>query len=441
MNRLSTIFLLLIAIGLTVFVGTTQGWRFSTERIIRPGTALFQFEPEEISSISIKNGDQSFRIQRSDDGWHLTKGIEDTASSEAVSALIRTALGTPVLDRIDATEIRGDKNLASYGVLKSSLQIDFKGDLPRSLLIGKTSPDGTRYYVCFENSKTVYLIPKDLVSFITQPIDQYRDRRLLPIDPFQINRIVMRKGNSSLELEREAEGWKILRPLSAPADNDAVENLLTKIHALRLENFELRNKPKSPSDSRLDDSAEAEFFTNSQGSSYAIRISNPSATGSAVASLEPRMISGTISGNASALFAPDIDTLRDTALFRVNLDLVDVIRVQTTESQRDITRTRDGWSEDDPRIQDIAKTLSNAKVTNRLPATPSELQKCGLNTPQRRITFLAKLSENTPEATVGEHIVASLAIGTLLDDGLLPVQVEGTPEICLVPASVLELLP
>jgi hypothetical protein len=58
MSRISTILLLLTAIGLAVFVGTTHRWRFSTERVIQPGSALFQFDPEDISGISIKNGDQ-----------------------------------------------------------------------------------------------------------------------------------------------------------------------------------------------------------------------------------------------------------------------------------------------------------------------------------------------------------------------------------------------
>ena len=441
MSRISTILLLLTAIGLAVFVGTTHRWRFSTERVIQPGSALFQFDPEDISGISIKNGDQSFRIQRSNEGWHLTKGLEDMASPEAIHALIQAALETPVLDRINASEIRDDKNLAAYGVLKSSLQIDFKGDLPGSLLIGKTNPDGTRQYVSFANSKTVYLIPKDIVRLITLPIENYRDRRLLPFDPTQIERIVFRQGNSSLELERDAVGWKILRPLTAPADDAAVDELLSKIHALRLKNFELEIKPESPGDSRIDSSAEAEFFTNANEAPHAIRISKPTADGSSTVRLDPRKISGTVSGNAAILIAPDLESLRDTALLRINLDLVDVIRIQTNDTQRDITRTREGWSDNVPIIQDIAKTLARTKVVNRLPSTPSEIEKCGLSTPQKRITFLAKLSDNTPEATAGEHVVASLAIGIPLTDGRLPIQIEGTPEIRLVPAELLEFLP
>jgi hypothetical protein len=229
--------------------------------------------------------------------------------------------------------------------------------------------------------------------------------------------------------------------LTAPADDAAVDELLSKIHALRLENFELEIKPESSGDSRIDSSADAEFFTNANEAPHAIRISKPTADGSATVRLDPRKISGTVSGNAATLIAPDLESLRDTALFRINLDLVDVIRIQNNDAQRDITRTREGWSDNAPNIGDIAKTLARTKVVNRLPATPSELEKCGLGTPQKRITFLAKLSENTPEATAGEHVVASLAIGTPLTDGRLPIQIDGTPEIRLVPAELLEFLP
>ena len=441
MNRVTTILLVLTAIGLAVFVGTTHRWRFSTERGIQPGTALFQFDPDEISGISIKNGDQSFRIQRSDDGWRLTKGLEDSASPEAVNALMQTALETLVLDRIDATEIRDDKNLSGYGVLKSSLQIDFKGDKPPSLLIGKTSPDGTRQYVSFQNSKTVFLIPKDIVRLITLPIEKYRDQRLLPIDPAQIERIVFQKGNSSLELQREATGWKILRPLNAPADDSAVHDLLSKIHALRLESFQSENQPESTSDLRLDSSAEAQFFTSAREAPYSIRIAPREAAGSATVHLDPRKISGTVSSDATKLFSPDIETLRDTSLLRINLDLVDVIRVESNGLKRDITRTREGWSDNAQNVPDIAKTLAQTKVSARLPATPSEIKNCGLDSPAKHISFLSVLSENTPESSAGEHLTASLAIGTPLADGRLPVLVQGTPEIRLVPASLLELLP
>jgi hypothetical protein len=252
---------------------------------------------------------------------------------------------------------------------------------------------------------------------------------------------VFRRGNSTLELQRDGDGWKILRPLSAPADATAVDDLLAKIHALRLESFQLENKPASSGDSRFDSSVEAQFFTNSGETPYTIQIVPSTAEAPATVHLESRKMSGTTNPEAATLFSPDLETLRDTALLRINLDLVDVIRVDRNGAQRDITRTRDGWSEESENVQNIAKNLARTKVSARLPATPSELQKSGLDKPQAIITFLSVLSENTPEATAGEHIVAGFKIGTALPDGRLPVLVDGTPEIRLVSANLLNSLP
>jgi len=441
MSRLSTILLLLTAVGLAVFVGVTHRWRFSTDRVVQPGTALFQFDPAEITGISIKNGDQSFRIQRSGDEWRLTKGLEDLAAPEAVNALIQTALQTPVLDRIDATEIRDEKNLSGFGVLKSSLQIDFKGDKPPSLLIGKSGPDGSRNYVSFENSKTVYLIPSDLVRLISLPMEKYRDRRILPIDPGQIDRIVFRKANSTLELQRDAGGWKILRPLVAPADATAVEDLLSKARELRLEDIQSGHHTESSAETRLDTFAEARFFIAGEETPHTIHLSTPSRDVPLAARLEPRNITGTVPEATWSLLTPDMKMLRDPALFLINLDMVDVIRVENGDTRKDITRTREGWSDTSDAIRDIAKTFAETKVARRLPATPTELEKCGLTPPRKRIVFLATLSENTPEAMAGQQFVGAVAIGMPLPDGDLPVHVEGTPEIALVPASLLDFLP
>ncbi|MEI8294120.1 MAG: DUF4340 domain-containing protein [bacterium] len=438
MNRFSTILLLLLATGLAIFVGTTHRWRFSPERTLKPGSPLFQFDPDDISSISFKNGDQSFRIQRKGEDWNLTRGMEDTASPEAVEALMRTALETTVLDRIDDDEIRDEKSLASYGLLKSSLQIDFKGDAPPSLLIGKTSPDGTRQYVAFENSKTVYLISSELVRLMTQPIEKFRDRRLLPISTRQIERVVFRKRHTALELQRNAGGWEILRPLKTPADDSAVEELLSKIESLRLDDFQAGINTDAATDSSQSNPVEAQFFTHADEASYLIHLT---VAHGVTAHLEPRKISGTVTANATELLTPRLEKLRDGALLRINPDYVDVIRIEAAGNRREITRTREGWSQESPKVRDLSKNLALIKVAKRLPATPTEIQKCGLDAPQRRITFLAKLSENTPEATAGEQTVASLAIGKPLEDGSLPAIVEGTSEIRLVPGDLLEVLP
>jgi len=441
MSRLATLLLLLFATGLIVLVATTQRWRLSTERRIQPGSALFQFTPEDISAIQIKNGDQSFRLERISEKWFIRSTTTDVASPEALGALIGTALDTAVLDRIDASEIRDEKNLSRYGVLKSSLQLDFKGDRPASLLFGKTTPDGSRVYVSFEGSKTVYLIPNDLARLITLTPDTFRDRRLAVIDPEQTRRIVIRKDHTTLELSRDARGWRITKPLVADADNEAVDKWIKQLRRLTLESFESRSTNTPSPSPPLEPSSRIQFFTEDGEKPVTITLEKPAADGSLTAHLEPRNITCRVPAATAEIFSIDLEKLRDRTLARLNIDMVDLIRIQQNTTTRDITRTPQGWTADPAAIQGFLQALADCKVTTYKPATSAELDTYGLSTPTLRVAFLAVLSENTPEARAGEHPVLVLDIGPPLPDGNIPIHTQGTPEIAIVPPALLDALP
>ena len=438
MSRIATILLFLVATGLVVLVATTQRWRFSLERTIQPGSALFDFDPADIRFISIKNGDQSFRIHSEKGQWILETGTSDSASPSAVAALFRAALETPVLDRIDSDEIQTKENLSAYGVLKSSLQLDFKGDRPLALLFGKTGAEGNRTYVSFENSKTVYLIPDTLGKIITQPPESFRDRRLAVFDPGRVRRIEIRKGISSVELENTGRGWRIVKPLDTAADDAEVRALLEKWSSAKLASFEIPAASPESAPAPVEPRAEIRIFCEGASTPLVISIGDPLPGDLVGVKLQPRNISAAAPLELEKTATIDLDQLRDRSLARINPDLVDLIRWQDGGSKTEIRRHEGGWNGPAEKFFQI---LSDTKTTRYAPATPAELAAAGLVKPQSRLEFLAVLSENTPEALAGEHPVLSLAIGVPQPDGNLPVQIEGTPEIAFVPASFLNNLP
>ena len=438
MSRVATIFLVLLAIGLAVFVGTTERWRSSPERTIQPGSPLFDFDPEDIAHIRITNGDQSFRIKREEGGWILETANPDTANPEAVAAIFKTALATPVLDRIDPSEIQDKQNLATYGVLKSTLQLDFKGDRPLSLLFGKVGADGNRTYVAFEKSNAVYLIPNDLAKLIAMPSDNFRDRRLASIDPDRVRRIEIQRGTTTLELENKGRGWRIIKPLDAAADNEAVAALLQKWSALRLASIDQSNKKTEASPAPFEPLSEIRIFSENSPEPSIISLGKPSPDGFVPVRLQPRNIGGSAPPALAESSAIDLDQLRDRALARLNPDLVDLVRWQKGESKTEIRRADGNWPANAEKIFD---SLAETKTSRYTPATPAALAAAGLSKPSSRLEFLSVLSENTPETLAGEHPVLALAIGFPQDDGTLPVHIEGSPEIAFVPAAFLNNLP
>ncbi len=84
--------------------------------------------------------------------------------------------------------------------------------------------------------------------------------------------------------------------------------------------------------------------------------------------------------------------------------------------------------------------LTEAKVLEYLPLTTENLRKSGLDHPVGTIAFDAWLSENTPETTAGRHPVVTFAIGRR-DGDKAYLRVDENPEICVIPASVLDAIP
>ncbi len=437
MSRLATVLIVLAAIGLAVFVGTTTRWRFSPDRLATVGSPLFRFDPSEIHGIKIKNGDTTYTLEQSGEGWRISNGATtDEASPAMVRALLQAALESPILDRIDASEVGDDKKLSTFGVSKSSLQIDFLGDRPGTLLIGKSSPDNSRTYVSFKHSNTIHLVPKSFTDLVSIDPAAFRERKLLTIDPATVEHITLRSGPSLIELKRNGSTWHILKPVRDQADPAAVQRLLDAISQTAIQSF----SGKKNTGEALDFSGSIELRSLATDAPILISLTRPNESGIRSVELQPRNISGLLPPSAPDLLAIDLDLLRDRALARVNPDMVDLVKIKTPRSNLAIHRNGDTWQPTTVNIDDLVKTLASTRVSSYRPATPAAIQETSLADPPYRIEFTALLSENTPEALAGEHPVLGLSIGPKLPDATVPVLITGSPEIRFVPATFLDAL-
>jgi len=441
MSRLATVLIFLAAIGLAVFVGTTTRWRFSPDRLATVGSPLFRFDPSDIHGIKIKNGDTTYTLEQSGEGWRISNGATtDEASPAIVRALIQAALESPILDRIDASEVGNDKKLSTFGVSKSSLQIDFLGDRPGTLLIGKSSPDNTRTYVSFKNSNTIHLVPKSFTDLVSINPAAFREPRLLTIDPATVEHITLRNGPSLIELKRNGSDWRILKPVVDQADPAAVLRLLDTLSQTAIQSFTGKNAPIRNAGEALDFSGSIELRSLAAEAPILISLTRPDESGIRSVELQPRNVSGLLTPKAPDLPAIDLNSLRDRALARLNPDMVDLVKIKTPHSNLTIERNGETWKPGPVNVDDLVKTLASTRVSSYRAATPAAIQDASLADPPYRIEFSAILSENTPEALAGEHPVLGLSIGTPQPDTTVPVLITGSPEIRFVPAAFLDSL-
>ncbi|MCK9590141.1 MAG: DUF4340 domain-containing protein [Terrimicrobiaceae bacterium] len=442
MSRWATAFLLLAAVAVVVCAIVFVSLKSHGGKPV--GSALFGFDPDDISLIKITNGDGVVEFRRTEGGWYLGPEPKDRASVDAVRRLIDTALSTPVLDRIDAGELDDRDRLSTYGLKKSRVQFDFRGDRDLPLLIGKDAADESRAYVRFEDSRDIYLIPDDLVNLILTSPQDFRDRRPVRLRPDRVDRIVINRPAGQIELRRETSGWQIIKPLSAPASASAIEALLGKLLRLRIEGFEPSADPGVMGLS--EPAAEVQLFGEGSSAPETIRVGTSSPRGGVYARLEPRDVTVRLPSSIHEILGFDLAALRDNSLARINLDLVDMIRVTTSTSSFALKRKDDGWvigskPASAASVQRMVDAFALIKATKFEPATVGVLDKSGLSHPPLVVEFYAVVSENTPETTAGSQLVAGLKFGTKQESGLVPVLKTGSPEIAFVPEKILEAVP
>jgi hypothetical protein len=441
MNRWATVFLLLAAAGVIACALLFAPWKARGGKPV--GASLFDFDPDDISQIEITNGDQVVEFRRTDDGWYLGPEPRDRASVDAVRKLIETALNTPVLDRIESGEIGDRDQLSAYGLKKSRVQFDLKGDRDLSLLIGKDAVDESRSYVRFEDSRDIYLIPDDLVNLILSPPQDFRDRMPARLAPDRVDRIKINRPAGEIELKREASGWQIVKPLSAPGSAAAIDALLEKLLRIQIDGFESASDPGPMG--LAEPVAEIQLFGEGSSNPETIRVGTSSPQGGVFARLEPRAVTVRLASSIREILNFDLATLRDYSLVRVNMDFVDLIRVTSPASTFALKRKGDGWVMNDKpasaaAVQKMADVFASAKSTKFEPATLGVLDQTGLSHPQLSVDFYAVVSENTPETTAGSQLVAGLKFGTP-QDGLVPVLKTGSAEVDFVSEKILEAVP
>ncbi len=439
MSRAATIFLVAAAVAAAVFAAIFIPLRHGADRPV--GSPLFDFDPDAVRSIKITNGDKVFDLKKSENGWMIGPEPVDRASVEAIGRLIAAAKGTPIVDRIAAGEISDRDRLSEYGLRKSAVQFDFKGDRDHPLLIGKDAASEKLVYVRFEDSREVYLIPDDLVRLIMAPAQNYRDRMMFRLRPDRVERLVIRRPSGEIELRRDGGGWKIVKPLSARAGGPAVAEFLKKLLGMHVEGFDPADEPSATG--LAEPVAEVLAYGEGELEPEVVRLGEETA-GARHAWLSPRNVGARLPASIMDLLAVDPATFRDPAIARINPDMVDKIRIASPGNSFEIARADGSWkiggrAVTESSVDRMLAALADAKTVRHEAATDSALEKSDLVHPVLTVGFYSVVSENTPESPAGEQVIAEFAFARAGAD--LAVHEAGAPEIGFTGASVLDSIP
>lgn len=211
---------------------------------------LADFHADDVTSIELTASEQQTRLRRNGE-WRLT-APESAATEEGTAKNLLDAL-----DSLEAKEFVADvaSDLAAFGLDAPALRVTLHKDPPAAppaanaetppppaaplleLLFGKTDADKGIVFAKRGDEPFVYGVPTDAFAALPKSELDFRQRWVLRLPKEQIHAVTITRPDASFRIEKRNGQWSLAEPAEGALDNDALENILTLLTALRAEQW------------------------------------------------------------------------------------------------------------------------------------------------------------------------------------------------------------
>lgn len=321
---------------------------------------------DEVTSMDIRRGDTpTVRLVRSGNCWEVVEPRKSPASAAAVKGILDAVLSCKAQEffwpvgATNETETATLSMLSRYGLdPETSDTVTFHTAAGRdhSISFGSGSTSNA-VYALIQDGSAVATVAAGVKKALSLDGGTLVDGRIFPIDKATVQRISMVDGETAYLLARGDNGlWRMDAPVSASADEEAVDGLVAKLLVMRSSDLD-------------ENGVKVSLSTNSQ----------------------PVAVS-----RSALLESGGFDVLRSKTV--VDIDAKTVKRLVISNSGDDLPQSvvfdpeRNGWSVestgragviDQGRLEAVLAALHPLKARSvaRLKASPAELAKYGLEKP------------------------------------------------------------
>jgi hypothetical protein len=199
---------------------------------------LIDVKPDDIAKIELKYADRDIVLER-DKGkpWRLVKPIGADADQTQTNNLARAIADAVQVRTVDDQPA----DLAPFGLKPPAATVTVitfdKKTLP-SIEVGKSTPIGFNAYVRLSNSPAVMLTEGAFSSGMNKTVNDLRVRDLMAFSLDDVQKLIIARDNGqTVEIDRDGDKWKIVKPTPSPADDTAVRMALGTLVNARASDF------------------------------------------------------------------------------------------------------------------------------------------------------------------------------------------------------------
>lgn len=198
---------------------------------------IMAFDTNAVNKLELKYAGGSIICEKKSDDegeiWQITAPIKTKANSAQIDEILRQ------LHDLKADEFISDEaqDLTIYGLEQPQIQvvIFIEGSDAETLLVGKKA--GELVYVKATSSESVYLVDAGIVDDLSKETLDLRDQQVMKFEKNDVKRIELKTSDRTIACIKQERDWRFIKPIREKAKNYVVNDILSKLEALKAEKF------------------------------------------------------------------------------------------------------------------------------------------------------------------------------------------------------------
>ncbi len=364
---------------------------------------VFLFDKDDVSSIYLKNYDNTFLLELGPSGWEMKEPLE-TGGDDGVVDLILTTL---VNSRIERTVIDSATELAPFGLDKPLVALSIATDAVHydTLYMGGHNPTRSFVYSRLSGQNKVFMVPAVLFNNTSKKLLALRDKSVLNFSKDEITRVLLTREDDALLFERDGDSWDISEPVSVRGDKGKIERVINGLSNLKAievaseDGEDLHRYGLDPPWGRVD------LFSGDDVKVESLILGNARANGNLYVKDVSRTHVFVVPPQTIRLITDDLEVFRDRRVLQFDRD--DVTGITLTYPGRIVTCEKDaegkwyfhGGEEavrrpaDDSRIDALLSDLFDLRVEEFVGEKGSSLAPYGLDDPAALVGLVGEGGE------------------------------------------------
>jgi hypothetical protein len=363
---------------------------------------LLDVKQDDIAKIELRYSDRDIVLERGKDKlWRLVKPIGTEADQGQANNLARAIADCTVVRTVDEKPA----DLVPFGLKPPTTTVTVttfdKKTLP-AIEVGKSTPIGFNAYVRLADSPAVMLAEAVFSAGMNKTVNDLRLRDLMAFKLDEVRKLIIARDNGqTIEIDRDGDHWKIVKPAPYAADDMAVRTALSTLVNAKASDF-IADAPGNVTQYGLEKphlTATVVLKNGEQQSMlFGFKQSEQGKSGIYVRRGERAPVYAVAGYVMSSLDKSALD-FRNRTILKVDPEAVATVKVKNSDGDFTLKRAAADWNviaggktteADIPVVERLLNQLRDLKAQSIVADPMPSAQPFGLDNPTAEITLVGK---------------------------------------------------